>query len=86
MRDAVEGGKDDTLDSVSIVLFEDFCDVTRSEMLAASFASYDSVKGTGDSGRENTMQCVERDVNGAVTEPSKASSGTTITSVSRDGL
>jgi hypothetical protein len=87
MRDTVEGGKYDTLDdSVSIVLFEDFCDVMRSETLAASFASDGSPKEIRESGRDDTMQCVERDVNGAVTTPSKDSSGITMTSVSRDGF
>jgi hypothetical protein len=60
--------------------------VAKSDMLAASFASNASAEGIGDFGRDDTMQCVERDVNGAVTEPSKDSSGTTMTSVSRDGV
>jgi hypothetical protein len=80
LRDDVIG-KDDALDdSISTDLLEDFCDVTRSETLAASFASDASANETGDTGRGDTMQCVERDVNGAVTEPSTDSFGTTTTS------
>jgi hypothetical protein len=81
VREDVDGG-DDTLDDdcVTIVLSEDFCDVTRSEMLAASFGSTSSAKEAGDAGREDTMQCVEREVNGAVTDPSKDSFGIMTTS------
>lgn len=81
VREDADGG-DDTLgdDCVTIVLLEDFCDVTRSEILAASFASKGSANEPGDAGREDTMQWVERDVNGAVTDPSKDSSGTMTTS------
>ena len=80
MREDVDGA-DDTLDNdASIILLEDLCDVTRSETLAASFASDGSASETGDTGRDDTMQCVERDVNGAVTDPSKESSGTMIAS------
>jgi hypothetical protein len=82
LRDDVIG-KDDALDdSISIDLLEDFCDVTRSRTLAASFASDASATETGDTGRDDTMQCVESDVNGAVTESSTDSSGITTTSPS----
>jgi hypothetical protein len=79
LRDDVIRKDDELDDSISIDLLEDFCDVTRSETLAASFASDASANETEDTGRDDTMQCVERDVNGAVTEPSTDASGTTMT-------
>lgn len=76
MREDVDGADDTLDDEVSMILLEDFWDMTRSETLAASFASDGSANEIGDAGREETMQCVERDVNGAMTDPSRDSSGT----------
>lgn len=81
MREEVDGADDTLDDEVSIILLEDSCDMTRSETLAASFASDSSATEAGDTGRDETMQyVVERDVNGAVTDPSKDSSDTMTTS------
>lgn len=80
MREDVDGADETLEDEVSIILLEDFCDMTRSETLAASFASDSSATEVGDTGRDDTMQCVERHVNGAVTDPSRDSSGTMTTS------
>lgn len=66
-------------DEVSTILLEEFCDMTRSETLAASFVSDCSANEIGDTDRGETMQCVERDVNGIVTDPFRDSSGTMTT-------
>lgn len=79
MREDVDGA-DEMLDNeVSTILLEEFCDITRSETLAASFVSDGSANEIGDTGRGETMQCVEREVNGAVTDPSSDSSDTMTT-------
>lgn len=47
----------------------------------SKFASDGPVKVTGETGRDDTMQCVDRDEGGVTTEPSIDSSGTMIVSI-----
>lgn len=73
MREVGEGVAEDALeDDLSTVVLQEIDDEARSEVLVAPFASGEF----GETGRDETMQWVEREESGVVTEPSKESSGT----------
>lgn len=82
IEDVVKGEIEDALnDELSTFVLEEIDDAAMSEVPAASFASYISMKVVGETGRGDIMQCVERDEDAATSEPSKDSLGTMTTSL-----